>query len=67
MNTYKIFQSWYHQLPFPQMLLDCYRNLETGSIICYVVEYMGKDSTVVRYEISADYVGALKVIAKNEM
>ena len=66
-NTYKIFQSWYHQLPFPQMLMDCYKNIDSGAVVCYLVEYMGKDSTLIKYEISADYVGGLKLMAKNDM
>jgi hypothetical protein len=49
------------------MLLDCYRNLDTSAIVCYVIEYTGKDSTLVKYEISGDYVGGLKIIAKNDM
>lgn len=66
-GAYKIFQSWYHQLPFPQMLLDCYKVVETGAVVCYLVEYTGKDSTVVRYELTGDFIGGLRLMAKNDM
>ena len=66
-GAYKVFQSWYHQLPFPQMLLDCQKSIETGNILVYVIEYTGKDSWVVKYELTADFVGGLKVMVKNDM
>jgi hypothetical protein len=66
-GAYKVFQSWYHQLPFPQMLMDCYKVLETGAIVVYVIEYTGKDSSVVKYEITPEFVGGLKVMVKNDM
>jgi len=49
------------------MLLECYKVMETGAIICYVIEYTGKDSTVVKYEISSDYVGGMRQLAKAEL
>lgn len=66
-GAYKVFQSWYHQLPFPQMLLDCYKVVETGAVMCYVVEYTGKDSFLVKFELTGDFIGGLKVMAKNDM
>jgi hypothetical protein len=49
------------------MLMDCYKVLETGAIIVYVIEYTGKDSTLVKYEITGDFIGGLKVMVKNDM
>ena len=49
------------------MLMECQANKETGSIICYTLEYTGKDSTIVKYELAPDYVGALRVMVRNEM
>jgi len=49
------------------MLLDCYKVVDSGAIMCYVVEYTGKDSTVVKYELTSDYIGGLKYLAKNDM
>ena len=49
------------------MLLEVTRNVEAGTIQAYVLEYTGKDSAVVKYELSADYLGGLRVMAKNDM
>ena len=66
-TAFRGWMSWYQQQPFPQMLMECQANKETGSITCYVLEYSGKDSAVVKYEISPDYVGALRIMVRNEM
>jgi hypothetical protein len=65
-SAYKIFQTWYHQLPFPQMLMEAQKILETGAIMCYVIEYQGKDSALVKYELTPDLVGALRNIARSD-
>ena len=49
------------------MLLDSYKVLDTGAIVVYVIEYTGKDSTVVEYEITGDFMGGLKIMIKNDM
>ena len=49
------------------MLLDCYKVGETGAVVCYVVEYTGKDSYIVKYELTGDFIGGLKMMAKNDM
>lgn len=49
------------------MLMDCYKVVDTGAIICYLIEYTGKDSTLVKYELTGDFVGGLRMIAKNDM
>jgi hypothetical protein len=70
LRTHTAFRGWatrYQQQPFPQMLMECQANKESGTITCFVLEYTGKDSALVRYEISPDYVGALKVMVRNEM
>ena len=48
------------------MLLEATKILETGAIICYVIEYQGKDSAVVKYEMTPDLIGALRNIAKSD-
>ena len=65
--AYKVFQSWYHQLPFPQMLLDVYKNSESGAVTCCLIEYTGKDSFVVKYELVPDFMGGLRLIAQNDL
>lgn len=49
------------------MLMECERVSDSTAIAVYLLEYTGRDSAVVKYEISEDYVGALRVMAKNEM
>ena len=51
------------------MLMECQaiKGYSGGMITCFVLEYTGKDSALVRYELSPDYVGALKVMVRNEM
>ncbi len=49
------------------MLMDCYKVIESGAVIVYVIEYTGKDSYVVKYELSSDFINGLKLIAKNDM
>jgi hypothetical protein len=48
------------------MLLESFRIAETGAIVCFVVEYTGKDSTIAKYEISSEFVGGLRHMAKAE-
>lgn len=48
------------------MLLEVSKSIETGGIICYVIEYTGKDSTIAKYEISKEFVGGIKYMAKND-
>ncbi len=64
--SFKSFVSIYQQLPFPQMLVDCHYDSESRSIALYVIEYTKQDSALVKYEMSPDYVGALKILAKKE-
>lgn len=49
------------------MLLDCYKIVDSGAVVCYVVEYTGKDSFLVKFELTGDFIGGLKVMAKNDM
>lgn len=65
-NAFKVFQSWYHQLPYPQMLLECYKVMETGGFVLYTIEYTGKDSTIAKYELTGDFVGGIRHMAKQE-
>ena len=41
--------------------------MESGAIVVLVIEYTGKDSTVVKYELTPEFVGGLKVMVKNDM
>ena len=66
-SAYKGFSTWYQQLPFPQMLLDCQKAPDSSAIDLYVLEYTGKNSAIVKYEMTADYVGALKLIIKQDL
>jgi hypothetical protein len=68
---FKCLQIWYQQLPFPQMLMECYKALSgdsstEASTFLHVLEYNGKDSALVKYELSADYLGALRIMASND-
>lgn len=49
------------------MLLDCQKSPDSTAIILYVLEYTGKDSAVVKYEFSADFMGGLRMLVKNDM
>lgn len=48
------------------MLLESYKAMENGAIHVIVIEYTGKDSTIAKYEISADFVGGMRHMAKSE-
>jgi hypothetical protein len=45
------------------MLFDCVSDPESGAVYFYVIEYTGKNSALVKYELSQDYLGALRVMA----
>jgi carbon monoxide dehydrogenase subunit G len=49
------------------MLMECQADKEAGTIVCYVLEYSGKDSALVKYEMTQDYVGALKMMGRKHM
>lgn len=64
-TSFVAFKSPYQKLPFPQMLLDCNTNNLTGSILLYVLEYNETDSALAKYELTLDYIGALKMMASD--
>lgn len=66
-TAFKVFQSWYQQLPFPQMLMEVQKSPESAAIVLYVLEYSGKDSALVKYELSPDYIGGLRIMVRNDM
>ena len=64
-SAYKSFETWYQQLPFPQMLLDTEKSQDAA--ILYVLEYTGRDSTLVKYEMTTEYIGGLRLMVKNDL
>ena len=64
-SAFRALVSWYQQLPFPQMLLEVQKAGEALEL--YVIEYNGRDSTLVRYEASGDFLGGLRVLASNDL
>lgn len=67
-QAYKIIQNMYVQLPYPQMLMEVQKSQDptTQSLIIYLLEYNGKDSNLVKYELTPDFVGGLRVMARND-
>ena len=48
------------------MLMEAYKNVEAGTVVLFLIEYTGKDSTIAKYEISSDFVGGLRHMAKQD-
>ena len=46
--------------------MEQYKNVESGTIVVIMIEYTGKDSTIAKYELSSDFVGGLRHMAKQE-
>ena len=45
-------------------MFEIQKNMETNSLICYVIEYTGKDSYVAKYELTNELVGGLRHLAR---
>jgi hypothetical protein len=51
--------------------MECYKAISgdsstEASTFMHVLEYNGKDSALVKYELSTDYLGALRIMASND-
>lgn len=47
-------------------MLEASKLVETGAVHCLVLEYQGKDSTLVKLELTSELIGGLRNIAKSD-
>ena len=67
-TAYRGLYSLYQQLPFPQMLLDVQKSADpTSAMTFFVLEFTGRDSALVKYDVSHDFLSGLRLMVKNDM
>lgn len=49
------------------MLMEVQKSPEGAALHLFVLEYTGKDSALVKFEASADFVGGLRMMVRNDM